>query len=112
MYIYFLCHKDYTNEQKIEEYLQNNIKCNYNLYCKNDFIGRVIKRYCYKHKMRCAFIKKDTQETIDRMLNIVPIKLVVCFSNKDYDTTLEYTISECINKGISVNVIMDNTKYS
>ena len=112
MYVYFLCHKDYNNEQKIEEYLKNNIKSNYILYCKNDFIGRVIKRYCLNNNLRCAFIKKDTQETIDRMLNIVPIGLVVCFSNKDYDTTLKYTINECINKGVLVNVIMDNKKYS
>ena len=46
------------------------------------------------------------------MLTIVPIDLVVCFSNKEYDTNLNYVINECVNKGILVNVIMDKKKYS
>ena len=112
MYIYFLCHKNYTDDQKIHEYLEKNIKSNYILYCKNDHIGRIVKKYCFVNKIRCAFIKKDTEEIINRMLTIVPIGLVVCFSNKDYDTTLNYVINECVNKGILVNVIMDKKKYS
>ena len=112
MYIYFLCHKNYTDDQKIHEYLDKNIKSNYILYCKNDYIGRIVKKYCFNNKIRCAFIKKDTEEIINRMLTIVPINLVVCFSNKDYDTTLNYVINQCVNKGILVNVIMDKKKYS
>lgn len=112
MYVYFLCHKDYNNEEKIEEYLNNIIKYNYILYCRNDYVGRIVKRYCLNHKLRCAFIKKDTQEIIDRMLNIVPINMLVYFSNKEYDTTSTYMINQCINKGILVNVVMDNKKYS
>ena len=92
--------------------MNNIIKCNYILYCRNDYVGRIVKRYCLNHKLRCAFIKKDNQEIIDRMLNIVPINMLVYFSNKKYDTTSTYMINQCINKGILVNVVMDNKKYS
>ena len=46
------------------------------------------------------------------MLNIVPINMLVYFSNKEYNTTSTYMINQCINKGILVNVVMDNKKYS
>ena len=113
MYIYLICDKQFKNNIVIEKYLQTNTKSNDILYCRNDFIGKKIKRHCYFNKKRCAFITKDNKEIIDKMLTTVPIDLLVCFTDKNkYDKSIKYTINECINNNIIVNLFDNNKKYS
>ena len=113
MYIYLICDKQFKDDTALEKYLQTNTKSNYILYCRDDFIGKKIKRHCFFNNKRCAFITKDNKEVIDRMLSTVPIDLLVCFSdNKKYDKSVKYTINSCVNNNIIVNLFNDNKKYS
>ena len=113
MYIYLICDKQFKNDELLEKYLQTNTKSNYILYCRDDFIGKKIKRHCFFNSKRCAFIKQDNKEVIDRMLSIVPIDLLVCFADdKNYDKSIKYTINSCVNNNIVVNLFNGKKKFS
>lgn len=113
MYIYLICDKQFRNDESLEKYLQTNTKSNYILYCRDDFIGKKIKRHCFFNSKRCAFIKQDNKEVIDRMLSTVPIDLLVCFADdKNYDKSIKYTINSCVNNNIVVNLFNGKKKFS
>ena len=113
MYIYLICDKQFKDDDSLEKFLQTNTKSNYILYCRDDFIGKKIKRHCFFNSKRCAFIKQDNKEVIDRMLSIVPIDLLVCFADdKNYDKSIKYTINSCVNNNIVVNLFNGKKKFS
>jgi len=113
MYIYLICDKQFKDDVALEKYLQTNTKSNYILYCRDDFIGKKIKRHCFFNKKRCAFITQENKQVFDRMISTVPIDLLVCFAdNKKYDKSIKYTINSCVNNNIIVNLFDGNKKYS